>query len=100
MIISNMVCLGFRSLFQRRGNSKNLVLDESVIPKRYVRVILHCMYTDRIDLSLIDPSRSGLTEVESLTFTGRLNPAGFEEAMELYQIGMSFVGSSLALYEF
>jgi BTB/POZ domain-containing protein 7 len=100
MIISNMVYLGFRSLFQRRGNSKNLVLDESVIPKRYVRVILHCMYTDRIDLSLIDPSRSGLTEVESLTFTGRLNPAGFEEAMELYQIGMSFVGSSLALYEF
>jgi len=45
------------------------------------------MYTDRIDLSLIDPARTGLTEVEALTFTGRLNPAGFEEAMELYQIG-------------
>ncbi|OXA61725.1 BTB/POZ domain-containing protein 7 [Folsomia candida] len=28
----------FRSLFQRRGNSKNLVLDETVIPKRYTRV--------------------------------------------------------------
>ncbi len=39
-------------------------------------MILHCMYTDRIDLSLIDPARSGLTEVEALTFTGRLNPAG------------------------
>lgn len=31
--------------------------------------------------------RSGLSEVESLTFTGKVNPSGFEEAMELYQIG-------------
>ena len=63
------------------------MLDDTVIPKRYARVILNCMYTDKLDLSLIEPSRSGLSEVESLTFTGKVNPSGFEEAMELYQIG-------------
>jgi len=77
----------FRSLLQRRSNSKKIVLDDSVIPKRYARVILHCMYTDKVDLTLIEACRSGLSEVESLTFTGKVNPSGFEEAMELYQIG-------------
>lgn len=77
----------FRSLLQRRSNSKKIVLDDTVIPKRYARVILNCMYTDKLDLSLIEPSRSGLSEVENLTFTGKVNPSGYEEAMELYQIG-------------
>ncbi|CAL8069962.1 unnamed protein product [Orchesella dallaii] len=77
----------FRSLLQRRSNSKKIVLDDTVIPKRYARVILHCMYTDKVDLTLIEACRSGLSEVESLTFTGKVNPSGFEEAMELYQIG-------------
>jgi len=29
------------------------VLDESVIPKRYARVLLHAIYLDTVDLSLI-----------------------------------------------
>ena len=30
-----------------------IVLDESVIPKRYARVLLHAVYLDTVDLSLI-----------------------------------------------
>lgn len=30
-----------------------IVLDESVIPKRYARVLLHAIYLDTVDLSLI-----------------------------------------------
>lgn len=29
------------------------MLDESVIPKRYARVLLHAIYLDTVDLSLI-----------------------------------------------
>jgi len=58
------------------------------------------MYTDRVDLNLIDPARSGLSEVESLTFTGRVNPAIYEEAMELYQIGInSWIISFFSFFE-
>lgn len=55
----------FRNLIQRRTRSgedhteralhipTRIVLDESVIPKRYARVLLHAVYLDTVDLSLI-----------------------------------------------
>ena len=55
----------FRNLIQRRTRSgedqteralhipTRIVLDESVIPKRYARVLLHAVYLDIVDLSLI-----------------------------------------------
>lgn len=49
----------FRSLLQRRSNSKKIVLDDTVIPKRYARVILNCMYTDKLDLTMIESCRYG-----------------------------------------
>lgn len=55
----------FRNLIQRRTRSgedhteralhipTRIVLDESVIPKRYAHVLLHAVYLDTVDLSLI-----------------------------------------------
>lgn len=70
-----------------------IVLDETVIPKRYARVLLHAIYLDTVDLSLIlrgngcGNSAGSLGEVQALTHTGRTRPTPLEEAMELYQIG-------------
>lgn len=95
----------FRNLIQRRTRSgedhteralhipTRIVLDESVIPKRYARVLLHALYLDTVDLSLIlrgsgcGNSAGSLSEVQALTHTGRMRPSPLEEAMELYQIG-------------
>nr|CAD7457462.1 unnamed protein product [Timema tahoe] len=70
-----------------------IVLDECVIPKRYARVLLHAVYLDTVDLSLIlrgggcGSNAGSLGEVQALTHTGRVGPSPLEEAMELYQIG-------------
>lgn len=95
----------FRNLIQRRTRSADdhseralhvptrIVLDETVIPKRYARVLLHAIYLDTVDLSLIlrgngcGNSAGSLGEVQALTHTGRTRPTPLEEAMELYQIG-------------
>lgn len=89
----------FRNLLQRRSRTgeehteralhipTRIVLDESVIPKRYARVLLHAIYLDQVDLSLISRGGGGLGEAQALTHTGRARPSPLEEAMELYQIG-------------
>lgn len=95
----------FRSMIQRRTRNVDehservlhvptrIVLDESVIPKRYARVLLHAIYMDTVDLSLIlrgtgcGNGVGSLGEVQQLTHTGRTRPSALEEAMELYQIG-------------
>lgn len=95
----------FRNLIQRRTRSgeehteralhipTRIVLDEFVIPKRYARVLLHAIYLDTVDLSLILRGTGGagssgsLGEVQALTNTGRTRPSALEEAMELYQMG-------------
>lgn len=95
----------FRNLIQRRTRNieeyteralhvpTRIVLDESVIPKRYARVLLHAIYLDTVDLTLIlrgagsGSSAGSLGEVHALTHTGRARPTPLEEAMELYQIG-------------
>lgn len=70
-----------------------IVLDETVIPKRYAKVLLHAIYLDTVDLTLIlrgngcGNSAGSLGEVQALTHTGRTRPTPLEEAMELYQIG-------------
>lgn len=87
----------FRSLIQRRSRSgeettervlhipTRIVLDETVIPKRYARVLLNAIYLDAVDLSLImRPGGPTLGDAEALTNRGS---SALEEAMELYQIG-------------
>lgn len=94
----------FRNMIQRRMRAEDhpervihvptrIILDESVIPKRYARVLLHAIYLDAVDLSLIlrgtgcGNGVGSLGEVQALTHTGRTRPSPLEEAMELYQIG-------------
>lgn len=95
----------FRNLIARRTRNMDeyaeralhvptrIVLDETVIPKRYARVLLHAIYLDTVDLTLIlrgagsGNSAGSLGEVHALTNTGRARPTPLEEAMELYQIG-------------
>ncbi|KAK6637091.1 hypothetical protein RUM43_010765 [Polyplax serrata] len=92
----------FRNIIQRRTRSgeehtehglnmlTSIVLDESVIPRRYARLLLHVIYLDTVDLSLI--LRGSCSSMLTLNETGGLaRPTTrlsiLEEAMELYQIG-------------
>ncbi|KAG9344863.1 hypothetical protein JZ751_010554 [Albula glossodonta] len=101
----------FRNLLQRRRRSgeeaatsqapqgpTRIVLDKSIIPKKYARVILHCMYTDAVDLSLVlhsSPSTGSLGEVQALV-AGKAAMTRAEEAMELYHIALFLEFSMLA----
>lgn len=93
--------LFFRNLILRRariGEEFNdsllstptrIVLDESVIPRRYARVLLHALYLDVVDLSLImrgSASMCSLSEVQAIV-AGKGQMTVVDEAMEIYQIG-------------
>ena len=81
----------FRSLFQKgiglcpgKSNMTRLVIDESVLPRQYARVILQCMYTDSIDLSSVvkwgsRERKDGGTEAHKLL-------TAVEVAMEVYGV--------------
>lgn len=95
----------FRNLIQRRlrnGEEQSerslnvpmrIVLDETVIPKKYARILLNAIYLDTVDLSLIlrgngcGNSSGSLGEAQAITHSGRTRANPLEEAMELYQIG-------------
>ncbi|XP_041132327.1 BTB/POZ domain-containing protein 7-like isoform X1 [Polyodon spathula] len=100
----------FRNLLQRRIRTgeeitdrtlqtpTRIILDESIIPKKYAKVILHCMYTDIVDLSYVlhcSPSIGSLSEVQALV-AGKGNMSRAEEAMELYHIALFLEFNMLA----
>ncbi|KAM6961266.1 LOW QUALITY PROTEIN: BTB/POZ domain-containing protein 7-like [Aplochiton taeniatus] len=75
----------FRNLLQRRTRAgeeaaersaltpTRIVLDESIIPRKYIRVVLHCMYTDAVELGLVlrgSPSAGSLGEAQVLVAGG------------------------------
>ena len=83
----------FRKLLQERvrpGEEMTcMVLDDSVIPKQYARVLLNTVYLDTVDLSLIvhnSASMCSLSEVQAMV-AGKGNTTQVDEAMEIYQIG-------------
>ncbi|XP_043843897.1 BTB/POZ domain-containing protein 7 [Dromiciops gliroides] len=99
----------FRNLLQRRIRTgeeitdrtlrtpTRIILDESIIPKKYAKVILNCMYTDVVDLSVLhcSPSVGSLSEVQALV-AGKPNLTRAEEAMELYHIALFLEFNMLA----
>ncbi|KAJ8290368.1 hypothetical protein GJAV_G00011960 [Gymnothorax javanicus] len=100
----------FRNLLQRRIRTgeeitdrtlqtpTRIILDESIIPRKYARVILHCMYTDVVDLSYVlpcSPPAGSLGEVQALV-AGRGSMSRAEEAMELYHIALFLEFNMLA----
>ncbi|XP_035388903.1 BTB/POZ domain-containing protein 7-like [Electrophorus electricus] len=105
----------FRNLLQRRIRTgeemteralqtpTRIVLDESIIPRKYARVILHCMYTDAVDLALVlhsSASAGSLSEAQGLTAASNTAKPTVsmrtEEAMELYHIALFLEFSMLA----
>ncbi|XP_004698829.1 BTB/POZ domain-containing protein 7 isoform X1 [Echinops telfairi] len=99
----------FRNLLQRRIRTgeeitdrtlrtpTRIILDESIIPKKYAKVILHCMYTDVVDLSVLhcSPSVGSLSEVQALV-AGKPDVTRAEAAMELYPIALFLEFNMLA----
>ena len=66
-----------------------VVLDESIITRRYAQVLLSAAYLDSIDFSCMlrsSISLGTLSEVQAMV-SGRGHLVIIEEAMELYQIG-------------
>jgi BTB/POZ domain-containing protein 7 len=91
----------FRNLLLRRARSGEeltertlqttslIVLDESVIPRKYARVLLNAVYQDSVDLSLIlrgSASMCSLSEAQAIV-AGKGQMTLVDEAMEVYQIG-------------
>lgn len=91
----------FRNLLLRRAKAgeemteralrspTHIVLDVSVIPRRYARVLLHAIYLDTVDLSCIvrnSVSMCSLSEVQAMV-AGHNQCTVVDEVMEIYQIG-------------
>ena len=92
----------FRNLIIRRARSgeelteralhtkSRIVLDETVISRRYARVLLNAIYQDCVDLSCIvrgSSSMCSLSEVQAMVSSGKCQMTMVDEAMEIYQIG-------------
>ncbi|KAK3796393.1 hypothetical protein RRG08_026649 [Elysia crispata] len=92
----------FRNLINRRAKSgeeiteralrtpSRIILDESVLPRRYARVLLSALYQDTVDMSCVlrgSPSVCSLSEIQAMVSSGRCQMTVVDEAMELYQIG-------------
>ncbi|XP_071800469.1 BTB/POZ domain-containing protein 7-like [Asterias amurensis] len=90
----------FRNLLQKRQRTgedsiertfhgpTKIVLDDSIIPKKYAQVLLYAIYQDVLDLSLVlpdSPSVGSLGEAQAMA-SGKAPMSRVEMAMELYQI--------------
>ncbi|XP_053622826.1 BTB/POZ domain-containing protein 7 isoform X2 [Plodia interpunctella] len=89
----------FRNVMSRRSASAapfDVCLDEKVLPRRFVRALLHAAYTDQVDLSLIGrnsstpasatSSSSGTTPWSSVSRGRTASAAMLEDAFQLYEI--------------
>ena len=87
----------FKNLLMRRSRSVSdggrnsptcIVLDETVIPRKYARILLNALYLDTVDMSCIvrsSVSMCSLSEVQAMV-AGRASVTELDEAMEVYQI--------------
>lgn len=56
----------FSQLIKRRAGAGRIVLDEEILPAQILNCFIHFLYTDELDLSLIHPSSSTLSEVRAM----------------------------------
>lgn len=78
--------------------TSRIVLDESVIPKKYAQVLLYALYQDVVELSLVlpdSPSVGSLGEAQAMA-SGKPPVSRVEQAMELYQIAQFLELTSMA----
>ena len=91
---SNFFCNLLSKKLSERTNPKErlrIVLNETIIPRCYIRVLLTCIYTDQVDLSTVikwKVADDGSGEADRLLTTAEL-------AMELFEVGQFLEISSL-----
>ncbi|VDM45605.1 unnamed protein product [Toxocara canis] len=80
------------SLIERkrlRGEPLDIVIDEHLIPRIYAPVVLHAIYTDRLDLSKVldgcQVSASSLNEVQAIA-SGRRQKTPLRHAIDVFHI--------------
>uniref|UniRef100_A0A0N5AT00 BTB domain-containing protein n=1 Tax=Syphacia muris TaxID=451379 RepID=A0A0N5AT00_9BILA len=83
-----------RSLIIRKkqlNEPLEIVIDEHLIPRIYAQVILHAIYTDRLDLSKIldgcQVSANSLNEVQAIA-SGRRQSTPLRHAIEIFHIAV------------
>ncbi|CAJ0589402.1 unnamed protein product [Cylicocyclus nassatus] len=82
----------FRGLLKHVGEANSIVLDEALLPRGFAAVIVHFIYTDELDLSLVPEStnsQSSLSEARAIV-AGRALHSPLHHAIQLIQIAKFF----------
>ncbi|KHJ93502.1 hypothetical protein OESDEN_06586 [Oesophagostomum dentatum] len=88
----------FRGLLKHMGNTSNLVLDEALLPRGFAPVLIHFIYTDELDFSLVPDttvSQSSLSEARAIV-AGRAPHSPLHYAIQLIHIAKFFTLEKLA----
>ncbi|KJH49952.1 hypothetical protein DICVIV_03899 [Dictyocaulus viviparus] len=83
----------FHGLLNNFGNSRQIVLDEALLPRGFVPVVMHFLYTDELDLCLISDtliSQSSLSEARAIV-AGRSPHSSLHRAIQLIHIAKFFL---------
>ncbi|EYC09944.1 hypothetical protein Y032_0058g2903 [Ancylostoma ceylanicum] len=82
----------FRGLLKHVGESHNIVLDEALLPRGFAPVLIHFLYTDQLDFSLVPEttlSQSSLSEARAIV-AGRAPHSPLYYAIQLIHIAKFF----------
>ncbi|KAK6033963.1 hypothetical protein COOONC_28533 [Cooperia oncophora] len=82
----------FRGLLNRVGECGRIVLDETLLPRGFAPVVVHFLYTDELDLSMIPDtiiSESALSEARAIV-AGRSPHSPLHRAIQLIHIAKFF----------
>ncbi|KAK6021149.1 hypothetical protein OSTOST_13189, partial [Ostertagia ostertagi] len=82
----------FRGLLNRVGEHGRIVLDETLLPRGFAPVVMHFLYTDELDFSMIPDttiSQSSLSEARAIV-AGRSPHSPLHRAIQLIHIAKFF----------
>ncbi|KAK5974205.1 BTB domain-containing protein [Trichostrongylus colubriformis] len=92
----------FRSLLNHVGDRGRIVLDETLLPRGFAPVVVHFLYTDELDFSMIPDttiSQSSLSEARAIV-AGRSPHSPLHRAIQLIHIAKFFALEKLVHREF
>ncbi|KAE9421614.1 hypothetical protein Angca_006346, partial [Angiostrongylus cantonensis] len=82
----------FQRLVKHFGNTNQIVLDEALLPRGFAPVVMHFLYTDELDFSMIcdtSISQSSLSEARAIV-AGRSPHSSLHRAIQLIHIARFF----------
>ncbi|KAJ1348213.1 hypothetical protein KIN20_003468 [Parelaphostrongylus tenuis] len=82
----------FQRLLKHFGNKNQIVLDEALLPRGFAPVVMHFLYTDELDFSMIcdtSISQSSLSEARAIV-AGRSPHSPLHRAIQLIHIAKFF----------